>query len=257
MKKILIFAAFACITLSSCDKGVNFWDGVKPGKDTKNNTFNGPQVQMGSGKARAWITINQAGVPQEIGVEMTDDVLSGLPDTNFNVAIPMHMKAKETTPFDHLFISWAAKGHPLPGTFIGPHFDVRFYMTSLEEHLAIPTYAADPSGFDNHPPAGYMPTSYFPDAPVAQLGVHWTDKNFDNPVTKTMILGSYDGKFTFVSPIMILDVLKGGQSYSETYAQPQYFPKPNTYYPTKYNIYMDNDTKKHYITLNNFVFRYL
>lgn len=107
------------------------------------------------------------------------------------------------------------------------------------------------------PPAGYMPASYFPDAPIPQLGLHWTDNNFSDPVIKAMILGSYDGKFTFVSPIMILDVLKGGQSYSESYAQPRYFPKTNTYYPAKYNIYMDNDTKKHYITLSGFVLRYL
>ncbi len=252
MKKILIFATFAGITLSSCDKGVNFWGGVKPGKDTKYNTFNGPEVQMGNGKARSWITVSHAGVPQESGVEMIDDVLSGLPDTNFSVAIPIHMKAKETTPFGHLFISWSAKGHPLPGTVIGPHFDVRFFMTSLEEQLAIPAPPA--AGFTNLPPTGYMPDSYFPDAPVPKLGVHWTDKTFTDPVTKAMILGSYDGKFTFVSPIMILDILTSGGSFSLPYAQPKYFAE-HTFYPTKYNIYMNNDTHKHYVTLSNFVWR--
>ncbi len=100
---------------------------------------------------------------------MTHEVLSGLPKTNFSVAIPLHNKAKEATPFDHLYITWAANGHPLPGTFIGPHFDVRFFMTSLEEHLAIP--APPTAGFTNLPPAGYMPASYFPDAPVPQLGL--------------------------------------------------------------------------------------
>lgn len=187
---------------------------------------------------------------------MTDDVLSGLPDTNFSVAIPMHIKAKETTPFDHLFISWASKGHPLPGTFIGPHFDVRFFMTSIEDQLAIPTYAEDSAAFKNLPPAGYMPDSYFPYAPIPKAGLHWTEKTFTDPVTKTMILGSYDGKFTFVSPIMILDVLKSGQSVSIPYAQSQYFAE-HTWYPTKYNIYMNNDTHKHYISLSGFVLRYL
>ncbi len=254
MKKFVFFAAFAFI-LSSCKKSIDF-DKLFH-HETKSQTFSGPQVKMGAGKARGWITISNTGAPAEIGVEMTDEVLSGLPDTNFSVAIPFHIKAKETTPFDHLYITWASHGHPLPGTFIGPHFDVRFFMTTLEEHLSIPTYAADSAGFNNHPPTGYMPTSYFPLTPVPQLGLHWTDGNYDNPVTKTMILGSYNGKFTFVSPIMILDVLKGGQSYSSSYAQPQYFPKANTYYPTKYNIYMDNDTKKHYISLSGFVLRYL
>jgi len=185
---------------------------------------------------------------------MSDDVLSALPDTNFNVTLPMHLKAKEITPFDHLFITWAAKGHPLPGTFIGPHFDVRFFMTSLEDQLAIPAPPA--AGFTNLPPTGYMPESYFPDAPIPKLGLHWTNKTFSDPVTKALILGSYDGKFTFVSPIMILDVLKSGQSVSIPYAQSQYFAE-HTWYPTKYNIYMNNDTHKHYISLSGFVLRYL
>ncbi|MDQ6761599.1 MAG: DUF5602 domain-containing protein [Bacteroidota bacterium] len=253
MKKIYCLLAIitGTIALNSCQK----FD-FKNFNDHQNNasTFNGPEVQMGSGHARSWITIGKTGVPIQIGVEMTDEVLYGLPDVSFSVALPLHNKAKETTPFDHLYITWAAHGHPLPGTFIAPHFDVRFFMTGLDEQLAIPTYAADPTGFDNHPPTGYMPASYFANAPSPQLGVHWTDGIYDNPVTKAMILGSYNGKFTFVSPIMILDILQSGQSSSTPYAQPQYFAK-HTYYPTKYNIYMDNTSKKHYITLSDFVWR--
>lgn len=251
MKKILIFAALAVITLHSCNKGI-VWDEGKPGDKITDNIFKGPEVKMGNGMARSWITISHSGVPREIGVEMTDEVLSGLPTSNFSVAIPMHNKAKETTPFDHLYISWASHGHPLPGTFIGPHFDVRFYMMSLDDQLAIPAPPAP--GFDNLPPAGYMPASYFKDAPVSPIGLHWTDGIYDNPVTKAMILGSYDGKFTFVSPIMILDVLQAGQSFSVPYAQPQYFATHN-WYPTKYNIYENGATHKHYVTLSDFVWR--
>lgn len=255
MKKILIFAALAVITLSSCNKGI-VWDEARPGDkipgNTTDNTFKGPQVKMGNGMARSWITISHSGVPQEIGVEMTDEVLSELPATNFNVAIPLHHKAKEATPFDHLYVGWSANGHPLPGTSIGPHFDVRFYMMTLVEQLAIPAPPA--AGFTNLPPAGYMPASYFTDAPIPQLGLHWTDKMFDNPVTKTMILGSYDGEFTFVSPIIILPVFQGGQTFSTAYAQPQYFAE-HTWYPTKYNVYMNASTRKHYVTLSDFVWR--
>ncbi|MEP6712813.1 MAG: hypothetical protein ABJA37_10375 [Ferruginibacter sp.] len=240
MKKILFLTAIAFVTLNSCKKE----------KDSK--TFFGPETAMGAGTARSWITITHDEVPLEIGVEMTDEVLSALAKANFTVAIPLHVKAKETTPFDHLYITWAANGHPLPGTFIGPHFDVRFFMTRQEDHLAIPAPPAP--GFTNLPPAGYMPVSYFPDAPIPQLGLHWTDKMFDNPVTKAMILGSYDGKFTFVSPIMILPVLQSGESFSGAYAQPQFFARHN-WYPTKYNIYMNTATHKHYVTLSDFVWR--
>ncbi len=240
MKKILIFSAFIFLTLNSCKK------------EKEDNIFMGPKVQMGSGMARSWITISHAGVPQEIGLEMTNEVLSGLPKTNFSVVVPLHSKAQETTPFNHLQITWAGNGHPLPGSFIGPHFDVRFFMMTLADRLAIPAPPAP--GFDNLPPDGYMPASYFPDAPVPQLGVHWTNKTFPNPVTQALILGSYNGKFTFVSPVMILPVLESGQSFSVPYAQPQYFAKHN-WYPTKYNIYEKDANHKHYVTLSDFVWR--
>lgn len=219
----------------------------------KYNTFSGPQVEMGAGKVRSWITLSQTGTPAEIGIEITDEALNGLPDTNFSVAVPLHLKATETTPFDHVFITWASHGHPLPGTFIGPHFDVRFYMMSLADQLAIPAPPA--AQLTTLPPTGYMPDSYFPDAAVPKIGLHWTDKTFSDPVTNEMILGTYDGKFTFVSPIAVLGLLQSGQSVSLPYAQPQYFAETNTYYPTKYNIYIDNNTKKHYITLSDFVLR--
>lgn len=263
MKKILICAAFAFITLNSCKKDFAFESkkdvlseaAGKANQDTKFNTFKGPEVEMGNGKARSWITISHTGVPREIGVEMTNEVLSGLSDANFSVDIPMHIKAQETTPFDHLYITWSAHGHPLPGgAFIAPHFDVRFFMMSLEDQLAIPAPPA--ASLFNLPPTGFMPANYFPDRPGPKVGMNWTDKSFSSsvPVTKTMILGSFDGKFTFEAPIMILPVLQSGASFSIPYTQPINFAE-HTWYPTKYNIYMDNDTQKHYVTLSDFVLR--
>ncbi len=90
--------------LFSCQKVNDVFHpgGGKPNEDTKYNTFKGPQVAMGSGMARSFIVLNHKSVPLQIGVEMTHEVLSGLPKTNFSVAIPLHNKAKEATPFDHL-----------------------------------------------------------------------------------------------------------------------------------------------------------
>lgn len=241
MKKILILATVAFIILNSCKKS------EKP-----DDTFNGPEVQMGSGMAHSFISISTNGVPKVIGIEMTNEVLSGLPATNFSVVIPMDAKAKETTPFDHLFVTWSAHGHPLPGTSIAPHFDVRFYMTTSEKRAAI--LATPAPELNTLPPAGYMPVNYFPDAGGPPVGMNWTDKTFPNPVTNSLILGSYNAEFTFVAPIMILDVLNSGQSLTKPYAQPQNFAQ-HKWYPTTYNIYMDNATKKHYITLSEFVWR--
>jgi hypothetical protein len=221
--------------------------------EIKFNTFKGPEVEVGNGIARSFVTISHAGVPQEIGVMFSDEALNGLPDVNTPYVLELHNKALEATPFEHIALGWSAHGHPLPGSFISPHFDVRFFMMSLEDRLAIPAPPAP--GFTNLPPTGYMPSNYFPDAPGPQIGLHWTDKSFTAGVTvnHTMILGSYNGAFTFVSPIVVKNELENGQSFSIAYAQPQSFAS-HGYYPTKYNIYQDQK-QSHYVTLSDFIWR--
>lgn len=262
MKKFLIFAACAFLTFSSCKKDVAFEGNKavlleaagKANQDMKFNTFKGPEVEVGNGYARTFITRSNTGEPQELGVIFTDEALSGLPITNTPYVLEFHHKATESTPFTHVALGWSANGHPLPGgAFITSHFDVRFFMMSLEERLAIPVPPAPE--FFVLPQTGFMPANYFPDAPAPQVGRHWTDKSFVTgvPVNHTMILGSYNGAFTFISPIVVSTELAQGTSVSLPYSQPQLFAK-HGYYPTQYNIYEDNK-KQHYVTLTNFVWR--
>jgi hypothetical protein len=263
--KWLLSASLLLFTLISCQKETSNDLTSKAGPSTstaragnsdpelKYNTFKGPEVEVGDGIARSFATISHAGVPQEIGVVFTNEALSGLATVNTPYVLEFHHKALEVTPFEHIALGWSANGHPLPGTFIGPHFDVRFFMMSLADRLAIP---APPSpGFSNFPPAGYMPANYFPDAPAPMIGMHWTDKSFvaGVPVNHTLILGTWDGAFTFVSPIVTRADLLSGQSFSISYAQPQSVVK-HSYYPTKYNIYVD-EKQMHYVTLSDFVWR--
>ena len=140
-----------------------------------------------------------------------------------------------------------------PGAFIPSHFDVRFFMMSLEERLAVPAPPAP--ALYVLPPAEYMPANYFSDVPAPQIGMHWTDKSFVAGVTvnHAMILGSYNGKFTFISPIVVRTELVNGTTVSLPWTQPQAFAE-HGYYPAKYNIYED-DKKRHYVTLTDFVWR--
>ncbi|MEO6219565.1 MAG: DUF5602 domain-containing protein [Ginsengibacter sp.] len=223
-------------------------------QETKYNTFKGPEVVVGNGYARTFITRSHTGVPQELGVIFTNEALSGLPATNTPYVLDFHPKALESTLFQHVALGWSANGHPLPGSFISSHFDVRFFMMSLGDRLAI---AAPPApALYVLPPTGYMPANYFPDVPGPQLGMHWTDLSFvaGVPVNHTMILGSYNGKFNFVSPIVTRTELVNGTSIlSIPWTQPQLFAD-HGYYPTKYNIYAD-DKNQHYVTLSDFVWK--
>ncbi|MEO7263403.1 MAG: hypothetical protein ABIW38_00755 [Ferruginibacter sp.] len=223
-------------------------------QETKYNTFKGPEVVVGNGYVRTFITRSHTGVPQELGVVFTNEALSGLAATNTPYILDFHSKALESTLFQHVALGWSANGHPLPGgAFIASHFDVRFFMMSLADRLAIPAPPAP--ALYVIPPTGYMPANYFSDVPGPQVGMHWTDQSFvaNVPVNHAMILGSYNGRFTFVSPIVTRTELVNGTSISLPWTQPLLFAD-HGYYPGRYNIYKD-DKNQHYVTLSDFEWR--
>jgi len=220
----------------------------------KYNTFYGPQEQVGNDSARTFATISHKGVPLEIGVIFTATALTGLPAENTYYSLPFHQKAIEATLFEHVVVGLSAHGHVMPPDgFIGPHFDVRFFMMTEEERLAIPAPPA--AGFDVIPPSGYLPPNYVKNSAQAQIGRHWAENIYTagQTVNSAMVYGTWNGQVTFLAPIVTLATLSGGQSYSEAYPQPQYFARQG-YYATRYNIYTD-DKGRVYVSLSNFVWQ--
>ena len=234
----------------------------KKDKLEKLETFKGPEVVMGNGKASSWFTIDKNGVPQELGAEMTMEAFTGLTmdPANFAAAtfvLPLNQKAKDVTPFDHLVINWSPHGHDPLAVFNIPHFDFHFYTITEAERMAIPPYMpATAALHDKLPPTGFMPAS-FTATPggVPQMGKHWADNHMHTPFTHTMVYGSYNCKLAFVEPMITKTILEEGERITVAYDQPTQFEKAGKYYPTKYNIYMDAATHKHYVTLSAFVKR--
>ena len=230
--------------------------------------FKGPEVQLGYGKVRSWISITKNGDPHELGLEITAKAYHNLTDEDdkkipdhSNINIPLHLKAKQLTPFDHIGLNWNPHGHFPPGLFDIPHFDIHFYMISIAEQMAIPAWSEETdAAFNNYPPAGYMPADYITppgDATAEpQMGKHWLPVNMDDflPFSKIMIYGSYDGKVVFIEPMITLDYLRLKEDSSTDYSQPEFFEKPGNY-PTKYNIYHNPDNGNTYITLSDFIAR--
>ena len=276
MKKIAaLFLLFACIvTFTSCRKDLTHSENglensvannMKNGTVTeKTNTFYGPQVHVGNGKVRSWMTIGHDDQPVELGVEFTAGALEELPDHGEGEAhpywnIPFHQKVKDVTPFDHLTVNWNPEGH-IPFFFQAPHFDIHFYMITEAERLAIPAWSPSTNAlFNNYPPAGYMPASYStPPGAVgaeAAMGKHWLPPPPSFlPFRHVMILGTYNGIFNFIEPMVTLAFMQSGQPVSTAYAQPQKFAKAGNY-PTKYNVWKDENTGSLYISLSDFVWR--
>lgn len=271
MKKLLLITT-AMLMLVSCKKEAIHKDnsGVQgtiqvPGDiidcdpaTGKYNTFYGPAVQMGEGFARSWINITHDNTPLAIGIELTEGALdhgmeeSGHMHGNEHI-LPLHQKAKALTPFDHISANWSAEGHPPPGIYTVPHFDMHFYMIPLEQRLLIPPYPQAVTQFENNPPAGYLPTAYVK-APAgeAKMGAHWMDvlsgEFSGQPFTHTFVYGSYDGKVNFYEPMVTLATLASGVTIQKAIRQPHYFNPTNTYYPTRYSIWKESD--RHYVAMD-------
>lgn len=230
--------------------------------------FKGPEVEIGNGIVRSWISVNKLSrMPVEIGIEMTRGALEGLPDLPDHgptIVLPLHLKAKQLTPFDHIGLNWNPRGHEPEGVFNVPHFDIHFYMISVEDQLAIPAWSPDTdAAFNNYPPLpDYMPADYWtpPGAATAepQMGKHWLPLKLGDylPFTKIIIYGSYNGKLTFVEPMITLNFLqnKDNDFNNYQYSQPEKFEKTGNY-PTKYNMSHDPITGNIKITLSDFVTR--
>lgn len=231
-------------------------------KSEKLNIFKGPEVQLGEGKARSFVSVDEEGFPIEIGLVMRKEVLDNLsilPPSSVATVLPFHHKATELTPFEHIGINWQPTGHG--PVFYVPHFDIHFYMISNEERLAIPEYSetTDPL-FNLYPPEGYMPADYinFPGegGVYPEMGKHWVPADFLSyvPLTHIVVLGTYNGEFVFQEPMVSVDYLLSNPDFSGDYSQPLYFQE-STNYPTKYNVYVDPKTQDIYITLSDFVAR--
>lgn len=239
-------------------------------KSDKVNVFKGPQVALGYGKVRSWVSLNQKnGLPSEIGLEITPEAFKNLttennkiiPSDHKTIVVPLHLKAKQSTPFNHIGLNWNPNGHMPPGVFDVPHFDIHFYMISVEEQMAIPAWSPQTdAAFNLYPPMGYMPVDYgTPPGPATaepQMGKHWSPNNLGAylPFSKIMIYGSYNGKFIFVEPMITLAYLLSNVDFTTDYSQPEHFAKAGNY-PTKYNIYHDVTTGNTYVTLSKFVAR--
>ena len=229
--------------------------------DDQYNTFYGPTIQMGEGHVRSWVNISHDDKALAIGIEMTEGALmqhehSTSADGHSNEFVMLlHQKAKELMPFDHIVINWNEAGHPPPGIYTVPHFDFHFYKMPLEERLAIPPYPQAMAAFNNNPLPGYLPPAYVK-APAgeARMGAHWMDvtsPEFNGqPFTHTFVYGSYDGKVNFLEPMATLAFLNAGTTVHKQIRQPQFFDPTNTYYPTRYNIWKNEDNDRHYIAMN-------
>ncbi|GLQ53086.1 hypothetical protein GCM10010862_03440 [Devosia nitrariae] len=164
--------------------------------------------------------------------------------------------------FDHVYLNWNEHGHPPENLFGVPHFDVHFYMTDAAAREAISPAAPDfMEKGGRYPPAEFVPAGYAPPPtpdPVPQMGFHLTDTASDifqgKPFTEVFIYGGWDGRITFLEPMITLAMLESRATVVREIKQPARYSSPG-YYPTQYRIAYDDALAEHQVVLENFIWR--
>lgn len=227
---------------------------------SKAGTFLGEAKMMGNGVAWSWVERNTEGEPTSIGVTFTETALTGLPETmpstglpgwEYELALPREAGIE---PFDHIVIDWNPKGHIPPGIYDVPHFDFHFYLINQKVRAGITAKDSDLTKCKKKPAAKFIPADYIlPEGTeVPRMGVHWIDPSApefnQQPFTKTFIYGSYDGRITFIEPMITKAFLETRTDVTEAIKLPEAFQKPG-YYPTSYRLKYDPVRKEYTVEL--------
>lgn len=209
-------------------------------------TYKGAEQTLGNGKVYSWVKFSTDDKPTSVGFTMTKGSLDNLPHAGVALVLSFPNEAIGKIPFDHIMLDYLHTGHEPPGTYDVAHFDMHFYMQSLAERKAIPPYTVAPAKFDILPPAGIIPSPYIRlPAGVPEMGVHWADPTSPElsgkgKFTETFIYGSYDGKLTFMEPMVTYDFLKAAPNITKNIPVPTKFAKSG-YFPMKYSIKQTGD----------------
>lgn len=222
---------------------------------SRGNTFKGPAVRVGGGKAQAFVTLGHDGEPASLGVLFSEKALTRLPHAPQSWVLRFHPQ-KWAMPFTHVLLDYNPEGHEPPGVYDLEHFDVHFYVSSLEERLAIGPN--DDAQFANAPPAQYLPVDYMQiPGGVPQMGAHWVDMRapeFNGGIfSRTFIWGSYDGEVTFLEPMITMDYLRSTSAETIPIRQPDAFQRDG-YYPASYRIERRERPGGYLITLEDLAF---
>jgi hypothetical protein len=227
-------------------------------KDDNQNTPNlaisyGNFVSVGNGKARSFISKNLDGSVKEVGFKFTEEALSGLPEQNTAFVLPM--PADNKTQIDHISFDYSVHGHGPEHIYDVSHFDVHYYMITEQEQNSITL--TDPK-IDILPPASSIPKNYIPGPNEAKMGKHWVDSTshefHGKDFTTTFVYGSYNGKFTFLEPMISVNYLKtkpnvmlGVTSLASV--------QQTGLYPQQYAILWEKERREYTVSLNNLTLR--
>jgi hypothetical protein len=230
-------------------------------------TVYGRAVAVGDGAARTYLTLED-GRPTELGVALSEAALRGLqpndhalpgstamPDGHAMFEHVLQLPAGNPTPFRHVVLNWNPGGHEPPGIYDVPHFDFHFYTIDDAERRAIvpgPDFDAKAA---RHPSADELPAGYVAAVPVPMMGMHWLDPKTPElsgrPFTQTFIAGTWDGRTTFLEPMITKAFLEAKPDFSAPIPEVKRHAVAG-WYPTAYAIRWDAASREYRVALRGF-----
>lgn len=236
-----------------------------PTEPPKAGTFFGPAVQIGGGEARTMVTLDRDGNPVSMAVALSEGAVANPPTPPAGMMAADHVLAlpaeASESVFDHVSLDFLPHGHPPMGIFNLPHFDVHFYMISVEERNTItPADPAFPEKGARQPAPEFVSQGYI--SPIGdvipRMGRHWIDPTspeFNGETfTATFIYGSYDGEMNFLEPMVTRAFLETRPSFTRPLKLPARYAVPG-HYPTSYSVTYHASANEYRIALGGFVRR--
>lgn len=201
-------------------------------------------------------TIEEAGFTLPLAlVEATSTDAATAP---FSIRLEMPDVIQSKTVLDHVSIDYIAGGHPPPGVYDVPHFDVHFYFNAQSVQAAVD--CSDKT----LPAADRMPAPYMflpPNVPaecVPTMGYHALNPGSPelaqtNPAKfdKTMILGFYKGQQNFIEPMITREYLLKKEGFTMDVAKAPTVDKAGLY-PVKAELRFDAAKQAYELVLKDF-----
>jgi hypothetical protein len=277
MKKITAatVAASLLLLVTGCSDDDDATDTVAPAATSSassdtGSSEDGPSATLGNGKVWTYVIKGSDGKPVEVGVRLNGAALEGLAQS-LNGMHPMPTvlsfpSGSSTGVLNHVEFYWNPQGHEPPGVWDKPHFDYHFYLTDPAAVAAIVPTASDfATKAANVPDSKYVPADYVAppgsavDNTIPGMGLHYSDKT-EPPIpgqynfTETMINGSYDGKMTFIEPMITREWLLTHPALNESLKLPEAF-QTSGLWPTTYSVRYDAAKDEYSVALGGFVDR--
>jgi hypothetical protein len=250
--------------------------------------------KFGDGWARVYVALDAQGHPLALGVSLGKEVLEGLPkepdltsrcfdkngngrmdadeclgDYNLTFELP-DGAAGAVAPFKWVMLNWNPHGHspPAPPPWAVPHFDFHFYIAPREAVKALRTGACgemiDCGDFRKATrpvPARLVHRDHVDvGAAVPDMGNHLIDSKSPDlqpngpPFSHTFIYGAYDGRITFLEPMITHAYIASKPSMCAPIKQPQEWELAGSY-PTRYCVRYLDRPGRYTISVEDFVQR--